>query len=508
MKKYHIVSILLAAVFLASCSIIEEDPKGKVVFEGYFNNAEEVEAALMGMYKGYQVVYLGGWDVYLNAVNCGADDLASLDSRDFRQFDMFQHTAGMEKISLIWRGTYAAILRANVLLDNEKRIRTAIPGDDADKVLGQAHLVRGLLYFNLVRIFNDDVVLQLNSSADLNAKLAKNSQEVYDLIIADLEYAGNTLPPVWAGEKKGVAFTKGAAKAILADVYLTMAGYPLKKTDKYGKARDLAKEIIDNEAAWGYGLLENIQDLWTLRRDQGYAGITNKEQVVSAFADDEHIANVMGSQVAMPREYGGWDIYYAEINFFEDFPAGPRKDATFEWVFYTYNGDIPSSIKNIPYQSLFVRHPFYKKYWWNKGYSPTDPKKGPRASYASELPNYIIRYPQVLLTYAEAQAQADGTPNSLAYECINRVRNRAGLDPLKGLSKDGFVRAAIQERAWEFAGVENGIRWFDLVRTEGVEAAAKNRSPLENPIPVAPGKTSYFFPIPPTETDLNPNLKR
>ena len=36
----------------------------------------------------------------------------------------------------------------------------------------------------------------------------------------------------------------------------------------------------------------------------------------------------------------------------------------------------------------------------------------------------LIRYSEVLLWYAEAQARADGTPNAMAYECINQVRER------------------------------------------------------------------------------------
>ena len=113
------------------------------------------------------------------------------------------------------------------------------------------------------------------------------------------------------------------------------------------------------------------------------------------------------------------------------------------------------------------------------------------------------------MIYAEAQAKADGTPNALAYQCVNRVRTRAGLNNLAtGLDKTTFSNAVVEERGWEFAGLEFCSRWFDLVRLEKVETAAANRHAWELTIPKAPTKDSYFFPIPETEMLLLPSLSQ
>ena len=136
----------------------------------------------------------------------------------------------------------------------------------------------------------------------------------------------------------------------------------------------------------------------------------------------------------------------------------------------------------------------------------------------------MIRYAEVLLIYAEAQAMAENGPNALAYNCINRVRNRAfagvgstqkNLQP--GLSATAFRDSVFVERGWEFAGFEICSRWFDLVRMELVEDAVKEkpdhsflpgRSPKEWPIANPPTKRRYFLPIPADDALLNPNLAK
>ena len=76
---------------------------------------------------------------------------------------------------------------------------------------------------------------------------------MYALIVADLQKAETMLPDSWSGlgaqfqSGVNVAPTKGSAKALLANVYLNMAGWPLKQTDKYALAAAKAKEVMDNK---------------------------------------------------------------------------------------------------------------------------------------------------------------------------------------------------------------------------------------------------------------------
>jgi hypothetical protein len=74
-----------------------------------------------------------------------------------------------------------------------------------------------------------------------------------------------------------------------------------------------------------------------------------------------------------------------------------------------------------------------------------------------------LRMAEIYLSYAEAANEFEGSPSAEAYRCINKVRNRVGLQDLPaGLSKEQFREAVILERALEF-GMEE-VRWFDLIR--------------------------------------------
>jgi hypothetical protein len=136
--------------------------------------------------------------------------------------------------------------------------------------------------------------------------------------------------------------------------------------------------------------------------------------------------------------------------------------------------------------------------------------------------NDIIRYPMVLLDYAEASAMAAGAPTVDSYAAINKVRTRAGLPDLTtGLSATQFRDSVVYERAYEFAG-ENGIRWFDIVRLQLLPQVIAARdtatlryghygSIIENPIPekyIADPSHAYLAPIPKSEMDLNPAWKQ
>lgn len=74
-----------------------------------------------------------------------------------------------------------------------------------------------------------------------------------------------------------------------------------------------------------------------------------------------------------------------------------------------------------------------------------------------------LRLPEVLLSYAEAINEFNGSPNAVAYKCINDIRARVGLPALPGnLKKEAFREALLRERALELGFEE--VRWYDLVR--------------------------------------------
>lgn len=75
----------------------------------------------------------------------------------------------------------------------------------------------------------------------------------------------------------------------------------------------------------------------------------------------------------------------------------------------------------------------------------------------------ILRLAEIYLSYAEALNEVHRGPNATAYEYVNKVRRRVGLNDLKtGLNREQFREAVLRERACEFGYEE--VRFFDLIR--------------------------------------------
>jgi len=272
-----------------------------------------------------------------------------------------------------------------------------------------------------------------------------------------------------------------------------MAGWPLKQTDKYDLAAAKAKEVIDNRATYGFALMPTFAAVF--ENDPAVAMIPESVFQINGFTGGSGTANATYGNTTMPGEEGGWDDMFAELNFFRDFPAGPRKAATFRTEFGL-------GATKIPWQQSLTKHPYYQK-WYIKGNVVTS---------SISLPSVMMRYAHVLTIYAEAKARGTGGPDQAAYDALNQVRLRglpAGTKPLTpadGLTATQFADAVVQERAWEFACERT--RWFDLIRLERVEAANANKSP-EDLKPIKPiTKANYWFPLPYSDTSINPNLNQ
>lgn len=482
MKK---IIIFFLFVSLTACKdFLEEDPKGAIIGTNAISNVEGLEAALTGTYKGLLRTWSRGFlTSSLQGFVMGGDDLTTLvggNKSDFRQQDQFVVTSGNSHIAMIWNGCYKTIQGANNIISNYQNTT----GDKAriNQIVGEAYFLRALSYYWLVRGFgNVPIITTSDFTGDL-LTIGKNTPaEVYALVEADLLKAEELVGDVKRDQGRP---NKGSVKALLADVYLTEGGWPIKDQSKYALAAAKAKEVIDNKAVYNFELIDDLDKLWS----QGGASAIGTTEEVLAFQTSDQFggsANAFWGDAARPGDEGGWDDYFAEINFFNNFPAGKRKDATFYTVFTKADGT------KINWQNSNSKHPYYKKF------------KLTVPNYISSMPVHILRYAHVLLIYAEAQARS-GAPGADAYASLNAVRKRAGLQPLSGLATADFIKAVVDERAWEFAG--EFTRWFDLVRLEMVETANANKA-ADDLKPLAPiTKDKYTFPVPLTDANINPNL--
>ncbi len=483
-------NILIALTFIfsiTSCSdFLEEDLSGQITSEsGALSNENGLTAALAGAYKPLTYTWNSGLgNASTQAILMGSDDLTThkaSNKADFREFDQFKVAQQNGRLPFVWSGAYKSIQGANNIIANYEKAT----GDPAviQQIGGEAFFLRAYNYFWIVRLWGEaPLVLETHIFDESILSVEKSAvADIYAQIIADFTMAENLLSD--AKPQPGRA-NKGTAKAMLAEVYLQMAGWPLNDQSKYAMAASKAKELIDNEATYGFGLMDNFADLWDSSNDG------NKEEVfaLNFWAGAWYNGNAVYGSPARPGDVGAWDDYFSEITFFEEFPEGPRKETTF-MTELTIDG------VTIPWQQFATARPYFEKL------------QGPENNWLNAISLPLERMAEVYLIYAEAQIMATGNnSDASALEAVNKIVRRSQGLPINTPNPSVDWTSAtqeqiVQEKAWEFAA--EYCRWFDLVRLQMVEEVNAKKNPADlQPL----GPVQYYVPLPASETLANPNL--
>lgn len=481
MKKIIITLILSAAIFV-SCTELETTPTSFVTEDNYFNTKDDAVASVTAVYASLSLdpgeQSLFGRNLYF-LTDMASDYAAagvSATNPQVRALSSLTHDATSDRVQVAWRQIYAGINRANVSIDNIPKVS----GSDIIKtrLINEAKFIRGLLYFQAVRLWGGvPIVLHEPTSIQLESLKSKRAtvDEVYAQIISDLTDAEN-LPATYSAADAGRA-TSGAAKAILAKVYLTRKDWPntiLK-----------AKEVING--GYGYALFENFQDIFTKTKKNG------KEHIFSVQFEPNQAGNGSSGSTFQATSFTGFtatepaDIISDVALFYDIYAAGDvRRDVSYK-----------KQLLNPATGTLYTfPKPIFSKYL-DLTYLATP------SNVAINFP--VIRYADILLSLAEA-INEQGAPTAEAYDLINQVRRRAFGKPintpdatvdLSGLTQAPFRAAIQEERKKEF--VQEGQRWFDLVRwgtlvTEVKKITAKNSVSERN----------NLYPIPQSERNIDP----
>lgn len=504
--KYLLSAAALAILVTTACQKLKEDPKANLTPGTYFKTQSDLDASVAAIYTELTPDFSFGFTTRMTSC-FGADDLTTdpgLNKQDMRAFDELAGASNNPSLLNQWQGPWAAVYQANNVIANYKTV-TGSSQTAIQQAVGQAYFLRAFSYYYLVRVFGPipDVISQI----DVTQRPQRDSvSKVYATIVSDLQQAAGWLPASWANQP-GRA-TSGAAHALLADVYLTMTGWPIGQSSYFAQAATEANSVI---TAATYSLEPDFNTVFTTNNGPESifalqfnvtAGVPQRSYGSSSVPLDE--SGLDGS--------GGWDDYYPEINFYLNSPKCYRSYCTYYDTLKLLNPD-KKTFTLVPWNSPLTHagHPYFKKFrhglvTGGKGDGVNETATtilsiNPSTNKAMDF----IRYPMVLLDYAEASDMSSGGPSAAAYNAVNLVRKRAGLPNLTpGLSQTAFRDSVVQERAWEFAG-ENGVRWFDIVRLQLLPQVIAARSPLENPINTSqPTNTRYIAPIPLADMSNDP----
>lgn len=453
--KYIKSSILamaaLAMPLLNSCDALDEDLTGQPTTDKFFNTLTDFNSFIAGAYTPLYAIF--GSDAPYVATAGGEDVNVSsvVRWRGFENCDITTVSNPDEITDVLWNNSYASISACNTLISLVAQNDKLAP-ESLEPIEGEARFLRAMSYFNMVRWFGEIPVLTEDNQSNATQEPQSPVADIYDFIVSDLKEAERLLPENVDNPSKPCRL---AASALLAKVYLTMAGFPLNRSEHYASAREKARSVIESGR---YSLQPTFLNLWLF--DHRY---TNGEFIFTLYASSDNGTGGYVNRAVRPVAEGGWADWTSDRRFMQTFPGGARFDGTF---YLNFND-------GSTWQDEQVAEPYVGKL------RDGGPKSG--GYYGSSEANLadgfycMLRYADILLIYAEAANLAEGTPSAEALKALNDVRERAGLDAYGSLSHEAFDKAVLDERNWELAFECN--RWFDLCRRHMVADIARIYSP-------------------------------
>ena len=507
MKKRNIYFLGLALLCgTTSCVDLDQEPESFLTEEEYIEQPQTIDIVQKGVTGLYNLLWSEnyGFSCRRLRIETSAGEIlpqfAKAGNPLTNIYALSPSIGSCEKDNATnWKNFWKVITGSNKII-NGTPIPEGAQAEQYKAIVAEAHFMRALAYFNLVRIFGD-VPFITNSEEARNPECPRCAvADIYDkIILPDLEYACKYLPKVSRSLSSDTP-SLWAGKTLLADVYITMAGWPLKRgKEYYAKAADVTKEIITNS---GLKLTADYADLW-----KEELKISDKEHL---FALHNSVALHNPSQYgksfySTDHKYGGWGDYFASPRFVENHPHDAR-------LAYDFALDWPKNKAGemINYKNSINKAPLIVKF---ADYNEINAK-----GVLSQLSNGITpiyRYADVLLMYAEASNLAEGAPNKLAQQCLKDIQDRAGYPTNERPAYSDmstFDQAVFQERGWEFYA--EGKRWFELVRREKV-AEYRNMGTMkpgdkgikeeyenfyDNSLFKANGH--YYFPLPIAEVQM------
>ncbi len=460
-----IVKALLSAALLASapaCEVLEQEAPANFEVDEAFATADRINKSILGVYNDLQnAEFLGGRALIYSDIRSGDTDIPTF----FGDVPRFQMLSTNGSASNAWFGGYRTIFGANSFLQNIANNSGKVSPELEKQYIAECKFIRALTMWHLVNLFaqpysftpdasHPGIVLQLTApktaadAFDVSQRLPRASvREVYAQMEKDLLEAIPDLPVISATTVRSInnvgRATRGAGQALLARVHLYKGDY--------AKAADFSGQVITS----------GVYSLNASPRDAFYNYTTNESIFSVAFNanDNPNTNNAIGQHYGPDRRA---DITVAPYAASTALLATDKRRTTL----FTVRG----------------ANTFTAKFYSVDNWVP------------------IIRYPEVLLTRAEALAQTSATPSAEAITLLNQVRSRSttAIAATALTTKESLINAILEERRLELAF--EGFRLYDLLRY-------KRDIPAHGTVPRIPfNDPRVIFPIPDRDVRLNPLL--
>ena len=515
LKRYVGIFIVLSS-FGCQKDLLNTIPNDRVTSAIFWTQDKDAVIAANALYT-----FLDGTNELLRD---GFTDIAHTNDEagDYKAIETGAYNANNPVVQAEWTNDYKGIHGANYFLENIGKLN---PTDTAliTHLTGEVRFLRAYFYINLVFIYGDVPLVTKSITIDEGKNLTRNSaSEIWDYIYNELNDAANELPVV-ASEKGRI--TKGAALALNARAMLY--------AKRYDKAAVLAKAVMDLGV---YSVYPSYQKLFSYAAENNSEVILDKEflkdvypnNVMQIFAPFSILSNGV-AMVPIKKIVDSYEMTNGKSiddpqSGFDPYQPYKNRDPRL-----SYSVFVPGDI--LPTGNIFDSRPnsgTIDAQGSNYQVSVTgfNVKKYINKEDINDLANcginiILMRYAEVLLTYAEAKIELNQIDASV-YDAINEIRQRPDVNmPIiqQPQTQTNLREIVRHERMVELAF--EGQRFFDI-RRWGIAPDVFNvpiagLTYVDNGVlktAVQPGfvrsfrQRDYLWPIPQKEMDLNKKLNQ
>ncbi|MBB3188467.1 RagB/SusD family nutrient uptake outer membrane protein [Microbacter margulisiae] len=454
MKSFNkIVILILFAATIAGCSksFLDRPSQSQISSDNFYQTKADLRLATANLYGG---ATWGNWNysAYLQLGDILSGNLYYSWFGDYIQLATRTITAQNSVLQSAWTGLFNTVAQCNSTINGIEQYGSPnIAVSDKNAALGEARFIRAMAYYNLAILFGAVPIIEDNSKLIKNPLLNRNIlSDVYKFIANDLTYAAQNLPATDVAGR----VTTWSAQGMLGKVYLTMAGLGqsggIRNVAYLDSAKKYAGNVCKNS---GLTLLPNYANLFKTQYNNNQESLFALQWAPGVgWLDGNMLQHYSPSNDIMPQQTGAWTPLAPTYALYELYSAqdSVRRKATF-----MLPGDYYPEL-NAAGGGYTATGAAMKKHIVGTDKDNNSPTMDQNSSIED---NALLRLADVYLIYAEAILGNNATtsdPDALTY--FNKVRIRAGLDPVTVINMDSIMKERRVELALE------GQYWTDLVR--------------------------------------------
>ena len=447
MRKVFIL-IIGALISLQSCEELDITPKHELSLATFGGSENDLILTANGMYN-----WLPGF-ANLDARSYLFTRKRGFDNRSDGSYAPYNNSGR-------WNNAYKRIRRANFLLENaDLALEQGVSQDVVDRYKGEAYFFRAYSYYMELVVNWGNVpfvtdVLSLSSEELYGPRTDR--KEIVDQLLKDLRTAADALPlPAELSDAENGRITKSAALALRARIALWEGTH--EKYHAHGTpdahlqiAKETAKELMDLDI---HELAPDYANLFTREMETHSEVIFSRKygQEVSHHGNSIYLqhadrvptkayADLFLDNTGLPITHSGSNFQGFGTLDSEYQDRDPRMTATF---FEPYVDILKNQTEGfVP--EIYGGNPTMTGYQQKKGYS-----RELAYTWKETADRILIRYAEVLLTYAEAVYELGGSISDDDLNLtVNLLRDRVGMPYLT----NNFVQT-------------NGLNMLEEIRRE------------------------------------------